>query len=367
MAVALLCAACNFNLNEVTPTVEGVEQTVEPLPGATNTPLEPTPSLTLSPSLAPTRAIITLEIRPLPPEQANITPTDAPTATPTPGPYLHTVRAGESLFGIVGQYGYNDPSVIPLIVTANNLGSADNIREGQQLIIPRQTALPTAVGFELTLTAEATRGIFRSGAFEGAFLGCHIVAEGDTAISIAAQYNTTLEILRDLNPELGWTGCDFSNPSGGPQCSVNFLRIGECVDVPLPTPTPTLSPTPSGSETPTSTPTYAPPPLSSPPDGAVVRGAIMLSWVSAGVLRRDEFYLLELVELDTATGEPLAGADAIQVLTRETGARLPAEALPLGGAPRLFAWRVMVVAELADGRFTGAGGQGAPRRFTVTP
>lgn len=362
---ALLSAACNFDVNEVTPTVEGIEAPVNPLPEVSETPFTLTP--TPSPSVSPTvRAPIVLESPPPLPDQINVTPTDLPLPTPTEGPYIHTVGSGQTLYEIVDIYNYNDFSVIPLVVTLNNLGNADNLREGQQLIIPRQTARPTAVGFEMTLTAEATRGIVRSG-IGGGPTGGYIVQEGDSPIDIALMHGTTLEILSELNPELGWTDCDFSNPSGGPSCRVAILDIGSSVRVPLPTVTPTLSPTPSGNETPTPTPTYAPPLMSSPPDGAIVRGAIMLEWVSAGILRPNEYYLVELVELDSATGNPLADTASIQEVTRDTRVRLPATALPLTGTPRLFQWSITVVSQAESGRYSVIGGRGTPRRFTVNP
>lgn len=365
IASALLSTACNFDVNEVTPTVEGIEAPVNPLPEVSETPFTLTP--TPSPSVSPTvRAPIVLESPPPLPDQINVTPTDLPLPTPTEGPYRHTVQAGEFLWEIVQQYNYNDPSILPIVVTVNGLGSADNVREGQELIIPRQTAQPTAVGFEMTLTAEATRGIVRSG-IGGGPTGYHIVQDGDFPIGIASNYNTTLEILSELNPELGWTDCDFSNPSGGPSCRVAILDIGSRVRVPLPTVTPTLSPTPSGNETPTPTPTYTPPLMSSPPDGAIVRGAIMLEWVSAGILRPNEYYLVELVELDTATGNPLADTASIQEVTRDTRVRLPATALPLTGTPRLFQWSITVVSQAESGRYSVIGGRGTPRRFTVNP
>lgn len=365
IASALLSAACNFNVNEVTPTVEGIDEPINPLPEISETPSTFTP--TPSPSVSPTvRAPVVLESPPPLPDQINVTPTDMPLPTPTEGPYIHTVGPGQTLYEIIDIYNYTDFSVIPLVVTLNNLGSADNLREGQQLIIPRQTAQPTAVGFEMTLTAEATRGIVRSG-IGGGPTTCYFVQEGDSPIGIASNHGTTLEVLSELNPELGWTGCDFSNPSGGTSCRVAILDIGMCVRVPQPTATPTLSPTPSGNETPTPTPTYAPPLMSSPPDGAIVRGAIMLEWVSAGILRPNESYLVELVELDTASGEPLPDVQPIHEVTRDTAVRLPAIALPTTGAPRLFQWSVIVVAQAESGRYSVIGGRGAPRRFTVNP
>ncbi|MFN8529652.1 MAG: hypothetical protein U0670_13670 [Anaerolineae bacterium] len=75
------------------------------------------------------------------------------------------------------------------------------------------------------------------------------IPENISILGIAVDYETTLSVLATLNPQLRFRGCDFSNPSGGPDC--NVLVVGQNINVPAPTPTITLSPTPSGSETPT--------------------------------------------------------------------------------------------------------------------
>src|SRR5690606_14751707 len=119
----------------------------------------------------------------------------------------------------------------------------------------------------------------------------HTVRSGETIVGIADQFETTLAILDQLNPELLFLNCDFSNPSGGPECNVP-LSVDQVIKVPAPTPTPTLSPTPSGSETPTPTPTYAAPLMIFPPDGAIAQGtSIRFQWVSVGVLPPDYVYL----------------------------------------------------------------------------
>lgn len=360
--VVLALSACNFNLNEITPTVEGIEEPINPLPQATD--ITPTQEETLTPSPSPTVMQVVLENPVVPTGVATV---EAITHTPTVGPYEYVVKAGDSLLGIATGFGYTAPSIVDEIVRLNGLSSAESIREGQRLLIPRQTAVPTAPGLEITLTQAAEQGIYYPPLFsEGTTFSCHTIESGDTAIGIAEAYKTTLEILAQLNPAMGWSGCDPSNPGGGPQCNPQ-LRIGDCMQVPLPTPTRTLSPTPSGSETPTPTPTYAPPRLYSPPDGAEVRGLILLHWVSAGQLQADEYYIVELIELDPESREPLPGIEPIRRPTRETSLQMPLEILPTAGQPRLFEWNVIVARQSESGRFTAVGGTGSPRHFVIKP
>src|SRR5262245_55565576 len=73
-------------------------------------------------------------------------PTEIPTATPfgpsvmalTPTivPYMHTVQEGDTLFSIVQQYGWEDPSIIATVLQMNGLTSESEITVGMTLLIP---------------------------------------------------------------------------------------------------------------------------------------------------------------------------------------------------------------------------------------
>jgi hypothetical protein len=277
-----------------------------------------------------------------------IPPTLTVTPSPTLGPYEHTVQSGENLSSIAQRYGYNNPSVFREILRINpQIPNENSLPLGQVILIPRMTDTPTPQGFDVTATALATRGIELPRAIStNTQIDCHIVEQDETIISIAAEYNTTIEILSTLNREIIFNSCDFNIRSGGPNCSV-LLQVGQCVRVPFPTPTPTSSPTPSGSETPTPTPTYPAPQVISPPEGWTVRGSLRLEWVSTLVLQADEFYYVDVV--DTVTGQ------TYQNVTKETSMALPAALIPPAGASHRIEWRVTVARRDAAGGFAIVG------------
>ncbi len=247
--------ACNFNPEVATPTAEGIDVPVNPQPEVTLSPTALTPTVTLTPTFPPTVEVALLE-SPLPsgtPPPASSTP--SPTATL--GPYEHVIQAGDTLFAIIQQDGYFDFQVVPDIERLNpSIPDLNNLPVGRTLLIPRQTPTPTPVGMEMTAVIQATLGITPVKAVpDNAPIECYTVVEGDDLVSIAENFNTTLEVLKGLNPDLYFPPtCDFNIRSGGPECNV-LINIGQCIRVPYPTPTATLSPTPSGSETATPTPT----------------------------------------------------------------------------------------------------------------
>lgn len=340
LALAFL-AGCNFNTpqNNVTPTVESLPPTAETLDQDT-----PQPTPTPSPSPSPTLDIAT----PLPTE----TPSETPSATPTLGPYEHTIKQGETLLAIIQFYGYRDAGVIPEIIRINpNVPNADTLPgEGNVILIPRQTAIPPPTSDSSgqgvpVVTLPPNRPD----------IACYTIEAGDTAVGIAEDYATTLEILSQLNPTLNWFRCDFSNYSGGPNCNPN-LQVGQCINVPAPTLTPTLSPTPSGSETPTPTPTRTAPTLLYPPEGAVAAPAIFrLQWVGVGVLGENEYYLVQVNDLTN-------GAQFNQV-TKQTSLLLPERLIPTDGQTHTINWLVAIASPNEQGVFRIIGGTSPIRSF----
>jgi hypothetical protein len=334
--------ACNFTAKPeggFTPTVEAII-----------TPTATTVTVEVPPTLTPTQPVISTQVvqiaSPVPTETP-APPTESPTPTETPGPYIHIIKEGETLGAIIQFYDYRDFAVIDEIVRLNNLASADFLPgAGSELIIPRQTATLTPEGVELTATADATRntttqgGVVIPGTTQ---ITCHTVEEGETVVGIAEQYNTTLEVLSQLNPNLYWFGCNFSNYSGGPDCNPN-IQVSQCINVPAPTPTPTLSPTPSGNETATPTPTYVPPISVYPPEGAVApAGVFTLHWVSVGVLAENEHYLVKVI--DTVNNETY-----LQV-TKDTSMQLPASMIPEDGQAHIITWEVQVATQNENGDY----------------
>ncbi|NWG15114.1 MAG: LysM peptidoglycan-binding domain-containing protein [Chloroflexi bacterium] len=344
----LLLAGCNFTpLPQATPTIQPIAPTGEP--SSTPTPTEttafeppvesPTPSFTAAP------------------------PTETWTPTATPGPYEHTIREGDSLITIVQVYGYTNLSVAPGsiisdIVALNGLRNADSLpAPGNVILIPRQTATSTP-GNEATVavvqaTSAASAPVVTLAS--NTAIQDYIVQPNDTFVGIAQQLNTTIEVLAVLNPEVNIFGCNFEIPSGGPDCNPP-LQIGQVLKAPAPTPTPTLSPTPSGSETPTPTPTYKAPLLVYPPQNAIAPpGVFSLQWVGIGVLRPDEFYLVEVSDETTE--------QVFRQVTKNTSIRLPEDMIPDDGQTHSIKWTVRVATPNEMGVYRPIGGVPEIRTF----
>lgn len=349
-------SACNLVAPLPTPTVEAlITNTPSPSPTLTaTTQATPTPTIVIS-----TPVLITSE----PTLEAPAVPT-MPEAQPTEGPYTYIIRPNDTL-GYILQlqpWGYPpfDPGVIAAVVRLNNLPNENILPPpGSQLLIPRRTATPIPEGADATATSDASLGtgqrIGNVTLPQGAVTGCYTVAEGDSLIGIADRFNTTLETLSQLNQNLNWFGCRFSEYSGGPNCRP-FISVGQCVNVPLPTPTPVPTATPSGRETATPTPTYAPARGFYPPNGAIAPGIpIRLEWVSVGMLQPEEVYLVEFQNLTTNT-------QSLQV-TRNTSYLLPEGLIPTDGQTHRVQWRVSVAKRTESGAYQYVGGVGDWRTF----
>lgn len=347
----LLLAACN--VRQTTPTPEGVfEEPINPLPEQEIT-LPPTPSPSATTQLV-------LQIATATGTATAGIPTEAPTPTETLGPWEHVVQPGEILSNIIQRPPYNYREnifgVIDEVVRLNNLRSAEDIRAGATILIPRPTPTPIPQGAELTATVNARLGLGDNSLPINTEFGCHTVRENETIVGIIDQYGgATLEIIAQINPDINFFGCDFDQPSGGPNCVV-LLRPNQCVFVPLPTPTPTLSPTPSGRETATPTPTYRPPSLVYPPEGGIAgAGVIELQWVNVGPLLADQYYLVEVT--DTVTGQTWRD------ITKSTSLRLPASLIPTDGQTHTMTWTVRIVVVDPQGVYAPIDAPGRIRTF----
>jgi len=242
------------------------------------------------------------------PTQARVAmPTSALTATPSPAPsptpIIHEVQSGETLIYIASYYG----TTYETIMEANGLDedSARLLRPGQELIIPSTGPVGGRVP---GATAQPPQVI-------------HEVQSGETLISIATDYDTTVEAILDAN--------DLDSP--------DLIYVGQQILVPLmpPTMTPTLTPPPTPSSTPG--PPYPAPQSLHPGDAAVFQGqdaVVLLSWTSVTILGEDQAYLVEL--------ETPGQITPITYTTQGTSWRLPAELRP-SGRRRAMTWRVTVV------------------------
>ena len=355
MLALLILTACNLTDPDVNPSPEI-------LITDTSTPdIAPTATASITPSITPTREIADVPVivaSPLPTED-DLVPVINESPVPTQGPCEVTIQDGEALTGALLRVPCGNQvnfGLLDAVVAFNdNLANADFVSPGMTLLVPLPSPTPIPEGADMTATSAAIQGINPDLVGLGSVFpsnqefGCHEIVEGDRIIGIAELYNTTLEILSPLNQNLGWGGCDFTNPSGGPTCSPN-LRIGECVQVPLPTGTPIPTSTPSGNETATPTPTHEAARLIFPPQGALASQRITLEWVSVGILRPGEVYLIDIEDRTSGVASAYA--------TYNTRRTLPDSLIPSDGQTHEIAWRVRVARENSDGTYTAIGGTG---------
>jgi LysM repeat protein len=290
---------------------------------------EPDPD-SVTPTATPTR---------IPTATPTSTPTQTPTSTPTPTPVpplVHQVRQGETLIDIAVTYD----TTVEEIAALNPDVNPQLINVGQVLLIPAATPTPgpTSTPEPGVPTPTPTDYIV------------HVVAPGDTLISIAEEYDVSVVVIRaanDLPPD------------------DDTIRVNQSLVIPMGTPVPSPTPTVDANATPTPVPPYPPPPLLSPPDGAVlvVSGEpILLQWASVSVLHDDEWYELTL-------SQPPGGVVSATTYTRATAWRVPVD-LPQASDTdaREFRWQVRVVREVRDrsGELTyeEAGTPSEPRTFT---
>lgn len=348
ITVVGIVTACNITNPELpTPTVE-VLQTDTPTQQPSPT-LSPTPQTLPSPTVEEDTIDIVINT---PPPQPTPDTTSQPEVVPTdtPGPWEYTIRENDTLGVIVARqpWGYPpfDTGAMAAIVNLNpNVPNVDTLPPiGSTILIPQRTATPIPEGIELTQTVDAQIGVDRVGSVvlaEGAQVDCHYVQENETIIGIADRYNTTLEVLSQLNQSLNWGVCQFSEFSGGEGCNVLIFE-NQCIRVPLPTPTPAPTSTLTGLETATPTPTYQPPRPVFPPDGAFAPpGVFDLYWVGSRVLKPDERYLVEFQ--DTSNGS------SWNQVTADTSIQIDRNRIPSDGTTHTIQWRVTVVQRDGNG------------------
>jgi LysM repeat protein len=278
-------------------------------PTVTRTPTRtPTPTRTLAPS-----------------------PTKASTPTPIP-PISYTVKNGDTPGAIADFYGIT----VEALMAANDRQVDDIIRVGEVLKIPVPTPQPTAtstpIGFELTKTPlppTPSKSIYT-------------VQQDDTLSGIADKLGVSVEAIAQEN--------NITDPSK--------LQVGQQLVIPLgPTPTFTPAPIPANA-TPTPQPNYPPVRLLTPLDGEIIVGnsaPILLQWLSSGILRPNELYNAEVVQVNS-------GRKALTVRTRATSLRVPVEMFPAPtDSNRTFRWHVEIL------RQVGTGSDGVPIYDTVSP
>lgn len=241
------------------------------------------------------------------------TPTDVPTpVVRSDGVVRHTVRAGETLLGIAGQYGVT----VDEIQAANDLQN-ELIRAGDELFIP------------ITRPENGEDGsIAVASQFE------YSVEAGDTIVSIASRFGSTVAEIQRAN-----SLTDNSVIRPGQVLAVPVQQVPSEVLASSAEATPTPA---SGESRPFVTPSetiYIEPRLIGPPDNAVLsrEEAALLRWISVDVLDPNEWYVL-LVYPVSGSAQTLPS-----IWTKATSYRLDIGLAPSEGEVAEYAWQVSVV------------------------
>ena len=298
----------------------------------TTTPLPPT--ITLTPTWTP------LPTETLPPS-ATPSPSTTPAPTSTPrDPRLHSVAAGETLFGLSLFYRVSADS----IAQANGFDLNSPIQSGQNLVIPWPTATPPLESVLLEINGEPVMADATN---------CEIITiqSGDSAYGLSALKGVPLEAIIAVNRQT--------------QESIQLLQPGDTLCIPKILFGDTIPPTAGPSPTPSLTPPPAGPSLLYPVDGTVVETLdtpIVLQWAAVKNLNADEWYMVEMRDLDDRYSLPRRG------FTRDPSFRVPEGWRPQVDEARRMQWVVSIVqvtGRRSDGGliYTFGGRASAPSTF----
>ena len=256
-----------------------------------------------------------------------ITPEPLPTSTPIVPEQIfltHDVASGETLLSIAGIYGVT----VEDVQRANNLDDV-LIRIGDELIIPvLREGLPES---DVPISSEFT----------------YKVKEGDTIISIATLFGSTIQDILEAN---GLSATDIIRP--GDELTVPVRGVpDEVMDIETesnaePTDSSVVSSALAAAEDGGSI--YIEPRLTGPANRATLsrNEPVLLRWVSVDLLAPNEWYVLLIYPTE-------GDAQVLPTLwTKGTSYRLGAEFAPEEGQAAGYAWQVSVVRvnPMPDGR-----------------
>ena len=224
----------------------------------------------------------------------------------------HTVRSGETLIGIAGRYGVT----VEEIQAANNL-TGSLIRAGDVLLIPIPASISENGSQE---SAPTVSTVFK-----------YIVQPGDTVISIAVRFGTTVAAIQEANgigPE------DIIRPDQALQLPVSgapssILATGEN----------SASQQGLGAGE-----VYLPLQLLGPEDGEEISRTedVLFRWLSGGLLEENEWYVLYVWPLEGLFELPPP------VWTKATSHRLPSQWAPPPDRDITYRWQASIVRVLTS-------------------
>ena len=251
-----------------------------------------------------------------------LTPTPTETATPQPTftelpPISYVVQSGDLCSGIAAYYDVSVRSIAEL----NNLASDCGVLSvGQNLLVPQPTITNTPVPTNTLSIAEATDSACQKLDY--------VVTEFDTLAGIAANYNVSMESIKNYNGK-----------------TTDVVFVGEHLSIPLCERLPTEGPTPTA----TNPPPYAASNLLLPANGEVFSSntdTVSLQWASNISLLQNEAYKVVIEDITDGTGKKL-----IQYVT-DTKYVVPTSFRPIDSSPHIIRWSVEPVRQngtLKDG------------------
>lgn len=122
--------------------------------------------------------------------QRLIVPITPPEPTPTPAPFIHVVKAGETLSQISQSYGVSQVDIIQ----ANQIVNPNTLSAGVELVIPGyQAAQPTVAGGATTSSSTSGSAASDSAPYS------HIVQPGETLSEIAQKYGVDANAIANAN------------------------------------------------------------------------------------------------------------------------------------------------------------------------
>jgi LysM repeat protein len=194
------------------------------------------------------------------------TPTAVPSSTPLPltsiSPTLvrgasltiveYTIQPGDTLLSILVQFGFTDLSVLSAIQALNPSFPIDQPpAPGTTILIPLlpSTAISSMVPVIVTATPIPVLPSLVNGtatpvpiempdlpqpapSLVPSRVEVYVIEEGDTLLEILSRFDITLKMFAELNPQLNFSGCDFSRLSGGSGCALS-LTVGDEINVPI--------------------------------------------------------------------------------------------------------------------------------------
>ncbi len=257
--------------------------------------------------------------------------------------YLDDPRAfaaGETLFGLSLLYRVSADS----IAAANEFDLNAPIQSGQSLVIPWPTATPPLESVLLEINGEPVMADATN---------CEIITiqDGDSAYALSAIRGVPIEVIIAVNRQT--------------MESIALLQPGDTLCIPRILYGDTIPPTAGPSPTPSLTPPPSGPALLYPADGTTFTadaGPIVVQWAAVKDLGEDEWYMVEVRDMDDRDSLPHRG------FTRDQSLRLPDEWRPSDAGQRQMQWQVSIVAvtgRRSDGGFiyTFRGTAGAPSTF----